>query len=179
MRDFNLPLAEKVDFHVLAKNEADYSLTLPQAMFTRLKASCNGLIGDAALKVHFFYDLQGLACIEGSLKMKVSLTCERCLQPFEQELDAVFLSTCDEDKARSLRLEEKYDCVELDEDGLFDLYHYLEDCLLLELPFAPRHPEGSSECALDGEDWSFGEEIREENPFAGLKDLMAGKKAGK
>lgn len=179
MRDFNLPLSEKVDFHVLAKNEADYSLILPKAMFTRLADSCNALVSDAVLKVHFFFDLQGLACIEGNIKMTVNLTCERCLQPFDEELEAEFLSTCDEEKARSLRLEEKYDLVELEADGLFNLYAYLEDCLMLELPFAPRHPEDSEECGLQGDDWSFGEEIKEENPFAALKQAMTSKKAEK
>ncbi len=172
MRDFNLPLAWQVDFHALAKAEADYTLTLPQAMFERLAQSCDAVLGDAALHVRFFYDLQGLACIEGTIKIKVRLTCERCLNQFEQELSSSFNSTCDISRARSLRLEDKLDLVELNPDGSFDLYDYLEDCLLLELPFAPRHPS-EEDCAVKGEDWSFGEVPAEENPFAGLREMWS------
>lgn len=178
MRNFNLPLAEQVDFYALAKAEADYTLTLPQAMFERLAQSCDGLIGDASLHVRFFYDLQGLACIAGTIKMVVLLTCERCLQQFEQELSATFNSTCDISRAQSLRLEEKLDLVELNEDGSFNLYDYLEDCLLLELPFAPRHLK-EEDCGIKGENWTFGETAAEENPFAGLKDMLAASQKGR
>lgn len=171
MSDFNLPLSARVDFAELARNKVEYTLTLPKAMFERLEGSCKGLLSDADLTVRFYKDLQGLNTIEGTISIKVNLMCERCLQTFEHELKARFKSTCDYQKAKSLRIEDKLDFADLDEDGMFALYEYLEDCLLLELPSVPRH-EDEEQCGIKGDNWTYGEVPKAENPFAALKGML-------
>ena len=61
---------------------------------------------------------------------------------------------------------------DLDEDGLFNLYAFIEDSLLLELPTVARH-ENEDECDVKGTSWTYKDESAEEalNPFAVLKDL--------
>ncbi len=167
----DLPLGRNIDLALLCKSDSSYSLTLPRALFSRLEQSCAGIKDDPRLEVHFYQDLQGLNTIEGSISVTLSLVCERCLQPFDLKVQSSFKSTCDLEKARSLRLEDKLDIVDLDENGQFALYDYLEDCLLLELPLVPRH-EDEAQCGVKGQSWSFGHDSQEpQNPFAQLKQL--------
>ena len=50
------------------------------------------------------------------------------VKEFDKDLESSFLSTCDEQKAKSLKIDEKLDIVELNEDGSFNLLNFLEEC---------------------------------------------------
>ncbi len=172
----NLPLGAQIDVRALAKGGSSYHLTLPHSLFTRLNEACQQVLSDVSLEVQFYQDLQGLNTLEGDLSVQVELICERCLQPFALTLASHFKSTPDAAKVRSLRLEDKADVLDLNAEGLLDFYAYLEDCLLLELPFVPRHAD-EKDCAVKGESWSFGrEDIAAASPFAALKGLGGAEK---
>ena len=100
------------------------------------------------------------------------LICERCGKPFSTKIIAPFCVTSDKEKAAELKIEDRLDIVDLDEDGLFNLYAFIEDTLLLELPTVARH-ENEDECDVKGTSWTYKDESAEEalNPFAVLKDL--------
>ena len=167
------PLAGSVDVIKLCSQDKVYTGTIDKSYFQRLAQSTNALISDVEYQLHFYQDMQGVHIIEGESKVVVELICQRCSMPYQSTLCANILASYDEDKLKSLKLEQKYDIFELDEYSHFDVYEYLEDCLLLEIPIIPRH-ELEKDCLLQGSSWSFGQTVVEDsdNPFAALKDLI-------
>ena len=96
----------------------------------------------------------------GSLK----LCCQRCLQPFDFELDETAQVVLFAD-------EEALDQAVQDDDTLegmvcgreLDVYSLLEDQILMALPFSPKHENcGSGETAVQSD---------KPNPFAALAGL--------
>ncbi len=98
--------------------------------------------------------------LAGSLK----LCCQRCLQPFDFELDETAQVVLFAD-------EEALDQAVQDDDTLegmvcgreLDVYSLLEDQILMALPFSPKHENcGSGETAVQSD---------KPNPFAALAGL--------
>ena len=164
-------LPEIIDLQRLAEQDATYATKLDANLMPRLKEVCVSVDDAAIVNLHFFKDLQGLNTIEGKISCNVALTCERCGKPFDLTLEAPFSVTCDLEKAKQLKIDDKLDFVELEEDGKFNLYAFIEDCLLLEIPTIPRHDEDN--CEIKGSKWIYKEEAEDDetNPFAMLKDL--------
>jgi len=168
-----MPFNDEVDFDKLCQSEAHYAVSLNPSYFTRLSEQAIKISTPIDADFRFYYDMQGLRTIEGSISCGVTLMCERCNRPFDTRIEASFKSTCDEKKAISLRLVDKLDLVPLNEHGMFELKDYLEDCLLLEIPIAPVHDD-TSVCGL-GDEYVhvYGSIPQEEcaNPFIALKAL--------
>ncbi|MBQ9275458.1 MAG: DUF177 domain-containing protein [Succinivibrio sp.] len=163
-----------VNFTRASDLQSHYVVNLERAQLPRLSEAVDD-VREIRADFRFFHDLQGLRTIKGEASCQVSLSCQRCGEPLSLTLKSTFCSTPDAQKARSLRLGDKLDLVETDEEGQFDVLQYLEDCLLLELPYAPVHEEG--QCARAGEFWSYGEldEKAAQSPFAVLGELELGK----
>lgn len=165
-------LPEKIDLGRLAEQDAVYETKLNHEIMTRLTEVSKEIEEPATVKLHFYKDLQGLSTLEGEVSCKLKLVCERCGKPFSTVINAPFCVTCDKEKAKELKIDDRLDIVDLDEDGLFNLYAFIEDSLLLELPTVARH-ENEDECEVKGTTWTYKDESDEEvlNPFAVLKDL--------
>lgn len=168
-----LPFSKVISFEKAVGTNASYSVNIDKEHFPRLSESCCSVLEPIHADFRFFKDLQGLSTIEGSLKAKVTFICQRCSKEFVKELNCTFSSTCDEQKAKSLKIDQKLDIVELNDDGTFNLLDFLEDCLLLEIPFITSHDEGDIECIENENGWSFGKIVKssEDNPFAKLQSL--------
>jgi uncharacterized protein len=175
----DLSFTENVNFDKLASQESSYSTKIDPENLKRLQGACVRVNGPVQADFKFYVDMQGLRTIEGTIKANVTFICQRCQKEFDKDLESSFLSTCDEQKAKSLKIDEKLDIVELNEDGSFNLLNFLEDCLLLEIPYITSHDEGDENCVFQDSDWSFGkiEKSDDDNPFAklaSLKDQLKG-----
>ena len=168
-----LAFSEVVNFEKLVANNAEYKTKIDPSYLSRLAEACSCILQPVDVEFKFYEDLQGLRTIEGSFNAKVRFVCQRCQKEFDKEITGSFISTCDEEKARSLKLDEKLDIVELNEDGSFNLLSFLEDCILLEIPYITSHDEDDPECVSADGSWSFGElhEDASKNPFSALADL--------
>jgi uncharacterized protein len=112
----------------------------------------------------------GHAAGKPSLKIgiqgKMNLICQRCLQailfPLDLQKTYVFVKT--EEEADHFPLD-KEDEEAMVESARFDLLSAIEDEILLALPHAPKHPDGT--CQLDQPN-----AVPEKpNPFKALKNL--------
>lgn len=160
-----------VNFVQAVEQGLQYETDIPANLLPRLCECCTKVNEPAHVKFRFYRDLQGLNTIEGDISCAVSFTCQRCGKDFLETLSAHFCSTPDKEKACSLRIEDKLDIVELNEGGEFELLSFIEDCLMLEVPYVPKHEDGDPECQ-ENSDWSFGEIATDrENPFARLAEL--------
>jgi uncharacterized protein len=74
-------------------------------------------------------------------RTRVSLVCQRCLQPLDEALQAErsFRFVGDEAEAERLDEESEDDVLALPPRGLLDLTALVEDELILALPIVPRH----------------------------------------
>lgn len=168
-----LAFSENVSFDKLAITEASYNTKIDASYLPRLCGACVKVLKPVEADFKFYVDLQGLRTIEGTLKTEVVFLCQRCGREYTKTIESSFLSTCDEEKAKSLRIDEKLDLVELNEDGTFNLLGFLEDCLLLEIPYITVHDDEDPECTEPENGWAFGkiEKNEKDNPFAQLASL--------
>jgi len=107
----------------------------------------------------------------------VWLTCQRCLQPVEESLDASrwFQFVGSEDEAASLDADSEDDVLALPRH--LDARELIEDELLLALPLVPRHetcPEPLRAPAVEAADEDAGAGEARPNPFAKLAALKKG-----
>lgn len=109
---------------------------------------------------------------------RVWLTCQRCLQPFEQALTVASRVRFVRDEAQAEALD-----AEIDDDVLalprwLDLRALIEDELLLALPLVPRHDQCPQPLpAGSAADLEPAEDTDRENPFAVLQALKRSKPA--
>jgi len=111
---------------------------------------------------------EGVA-VTGRLKARLEATCQRCLRPFMLNLEVPVEVLLEVPEA--LRAEE--DGPEWDAAGAVgSLGELIEEELLLELPFLPRHPH--RDCApaggVSGTEATLGED--RQRPFAGLREAL-------
>lgn len=120
----DLSFTENVNFDKLASQEFSYSTKIDPENLKRLQGACVRVNGPVQADFKFYVDMQGLRTIEGTIKANVTFICQRCQKEFDKDLESSFLSTCDEQKAKSLKIDEKLDIVELNEDGSFNLLNF-------------------------------------------------------
>lgn len=118
----------------------------------------------------------GLPVINGKITGNVPLQCQRCMEPFDYQIDSVLAVILIKSDAEAELLQDSYDTWMVEDDRIF-LLDFIEDELLLELPVVAKHKE----CELDDivNKISFDEEDKEalqqqekagDNPFSELKN---------
>ncbi|WP_042143952.1 MULTISPECIES: 23S rRNA accumulation protein YceD [unclassified Pseudoalteromonas] len=155
-----------------AQHELSYDGFIEQTEFSRLGKALKALVGQIEVKIHCKEDHQGLVVISGNVKTKALILCQRCNDDLGLDLEMSFAYSPIKMGAESEDLPERYEPVELDEDGEIDIYSLLEDELILMIPIVPKHDETS--CHYSEEAQSFGEIDEEDdkpNPFDILKQL--------
>lgn len=119
--------------------------------------------------LHFGVDEQKVTYLRGHLKTKLSLQCQRCMEPFIYEIISDFLlgivSTLEEANA----LPENYEPA-LAKEGELALRELIEDELILNLPIIPRHETEDCKVKLPLADSEW-EQGKDSNPFHVLKSL--------
>lgn len=158
--------------HIDPFRYAEQSLKLDGAVkvaeMQRLSSSLQP--GDELVDVHleFGKDEQGVTFIKGDLKTKLTLQCQRCMEPFGYEIISNFLlgvvTTLDEANA----LPDHYEPA-LAKEGQLALRELIEDELILNMPIIPRHEPEDCHVSLPADaGWEHG---KEKNPFHVLETL--------
>jgi len=151
--------------------ERDYAL----AGFVRLADSLAR--PDGGVQVRFRFHAAGaFPAMEGVVRFKPWLVCQRCLQVFEAELESPVRVAFVGRDAEAGRVPEEYDAVTAP-GGRIDLVDLVEDELLLALPLVPMHAahaacapvRGSRPLPQAAEPPPAG---RTQRPFGDLRALM-------
>lgn len=135
------------------------------------RLSTNVLNNDDLVNVslQFGVDEQGITFLRGHLETKLTLQCQRCMEPYIYEIMSDFalgiVTTLDEANA----LPEHYEPA-LAQEGSLALRELIEDEIILNLPIIPRHEPEDCKVKLPLQDsgWDRG---KGENPFHVLKSL--------
>lgn len=165
---------ERMDVDVLAGEGAGLERRYPIERFPRLADTVSDHRGEAVARLDFSQVGEGIPACEIQIEAAVTLTCQRCLEPYEQPLRSVAKLAFVADEADAGRVPEGYEAV-VAPGARIDLVELVEDELLLSLPVVALHGEGTqcAGAARQAEDDGREERPAETHrPFAQLQDLL-------
>lgn len=144
------------DMQRLAVNLADHSATV-------------------SVNLQFGIDEQKITFLNGNLKTRLTLQCQRCMEPLVYEIMSDFslgvVSTLDEANV----LPEHYEPA-MAAEGSLALKDLIEDEILLNLPIIPRHEPEDCKVKLPLADSGWEEKDKGVNPFQVLESLKEKRK---
>ncbi|NUU65416.1 23S rRNA accumulation protein YceD [Enterobacteriaceae bacterium BIT-l23] len=170
MQKVKLPLT--LDPVRTAQKRLDYLGIYTPEQAERVAESVVSVDSDVECAMSFAIDSQRLAVITGHADVTVTLSCQRCGQPFTHQVHATWCFSPVVNDEQAEALPEAYDPIEVNEFGEIDLRALVEDEIILSLPVVPVHD--SEHCEVSEADMVFGElpdEAQKPNPFAVLASL--------
>ena len=139
------PLEDPLDVGQLAAQRTQLEREFPIAGFARLRDSLARPDGRAAVQFRF-HTAGAYPALEGAVRARAWLVCQRCLTEFEATLESPVRVAFVGRDAEAGRVPDEYDAVTAP-GGRIDLTEFVEDELLLALPLVPMHAT-PAECAL-------------------------------
>lgn len=121
---------------------------------------------DVEFFMDFSLDREKRSIVKGQVRAKLSLVCQRCLEPYLCEIMSDFSLVAVESLAEAVQLDKRYESVVLHDHKLL-VAEVIEDELLLDLPLVPRHPLEQCKVVHLGNV----NETKKNNPFSGLEAL--------
>jgi uncharacterized protein len=140
----------------------------PVAEMTRLAAETVDRSGEIAWSLEGSISKQGYPQLRQTVKGTVRLECQRCLAPFEYQIDSSTVLMLGKDDAEADEIEEVIADDSIDVivgSRTCDIGHLIEDEALLAIPQAPKHEVCPDTSALDALKAS------KPSPFEALKAL--------
>ncbi len=119
----------------------------------------------------FGIDDSGLSIIESTIKVRLNMRCQRCLEPVDIDIEKQTLLGIVKTREESESLAEGYEPFFL-EDDIFSLKDLVEDELLLSIPFSPSHPQEQCSGTKELDRINADSKV---NPFAALASLKKDK----
>ncbi|NMP15567.1 MULTISPECIES: 23S rRNA accumulation protein YceD [unclassified Thalassotalea] len=167
----NLKLPVTIDPYKSAQRRLVVDGFFELCRFERLLGEADKATEHVNVVINFDVDEQGLIVISGKASTQVYLTCQRCNEPFEQELKVDFSFSPAKNEEKAGELPEHYDAVVLDENGEVNLRDLVEDELLVSIPLIPKH--NLEDCGQDANTtWGkLPDTLEKPNPFDVLKNL--------
>ncbi len=140
------------------------------AEMTRLVADCADNSGALSWSIDGSLTKQGYPALTLTVAGPVKLVCQRCLGPFEYEIDSSTMLVLGKDDEEADQIEEILDDESIDVivgSHACDIRQLLEDEALLALPQAPKHEVCPDTKLLDAL------KTEKVSPFAALKNLKS------
>ncbi|MFW2371680.1 MAG: YceD family protein [Gammaproteobacteria bacterium] len=167
-------LPEQLDFVQAARKASKINGYWPVKRLERLAGMTLDDQGNIEAELEF--DVQGrLRMVSGHVTCRLSVTCQRCMQPMSLDLDTHFKLALVSDESRVGRLPEEFEPLMLDEDNRVNIPVMLEDELLLAMPLVALHETDCSDYLQEQKDHQASEDeqaLKKDNPFSALKDLL-------
>ncbi len=167
----NLKLPITIDPFKSAQRRLECEGVFAVSEMNRLLAVCEMNSEHVHVKLNFDVDELGLVVISGKGSATVSLTCQRCTDTFDYQLELDFSFSPVKNAEAAEDLPSYYDAIELDENGEVNLRELVEDELILEIPLIPRHNFEDCQAPSDSVWGKLPEEHDKPNPFDVLKKL--------
>jgi len=168
-------LPESVDPWRLADAGTRFEGSIPLRRLERLRGVLADLEGEAAYELAFHRDRERRPLIDGRVRARLALECQRCLGTMSFPVDSSFHLAVIEVPSEAERVPEHCDPVQAEEGRLSPLA-LIEDELLLSVPQVPMHER--SACNVDPASFESGADGPPEDgakatkgPFAALADL--------
>jgi uncharacterized protein len=163
-------LPEQIDPFRLARQRRVITGELAVRRMERLRPLVSGADDRVAhVALEFGTDDMGVKFIHGRVTAALEMTCQRCLQPMMQDVDAQFSLGLVTNRREADLLPSHYDPLVVEQEHI-PLLDIVEDELLLALPIVAMHAEGTCRAAHgEHEEVRAGED--KSNPFSILEQL--------
>lgn len=164
------PLPDLADPWRLAEVHKTFSGRKEPASFLRLRDAVERVEEGVDFELRFAKTEAGHPVVEGEVKARLVMRCQRCLEPVEVPVESAF-------QMGFIATEEEADRLP---DGLdpwvtaghpVRLQELLEDELLLSLPLVPMHPQGECSGGDPAPTEADDAGAKRDNPFAVLAAL--------
>lgn len=162
-------LPVRVDPYRLAEKGQALSGKLAISKMPRLKLLIAGLSGDVSCELNFSKKVRQYF-FTGHVKGWLKLTCQRCLEPYDQEIDSHFSLLLVADDRGAERAQEATESLVVVDDEL-DISTVVEDEILLSMPAIPRHNKHDCVPHAVMNEIEHLPDTQQENPFAVLEKL--------
>ncbi|MDR3492946.1 MAG: YceD family protein [Gammaproteobacteria bacterium] len=143
--DKNYILPTHIDPYRYAENAGRLQGRLQLKDMDRLTPSLLESDGEVAIDVVFGIDPQGIKYLKGSFETKVTLQCQRCLEPFSLAIHDHLSSGLVRSEEAAKKLPDHYEPLIVKDDELV-INDMIEDELILSLPIVPMHD--ASDCRV-------------------------------
>jgi len=126
------------DLESLVDHGGVLSGELRPSMLTRLVGMLHSDVGSVRASLRFSERREGGLALELTYAASVELTCQRCLEPFRQELAGRVDMVLADDESMPASVPEGYELLELPE-GRLSPAQVVEDELIVSIPLVPKH----------------------------------------
>ena len=169
------PLQVPLDVGQLAAQRTRLECDYPLGGFARLRDSLARPEGQVAVDFRF-HQSGTYPALEGAVRARAWLVCQRCLKAFEAALESPVRVAFVGRDAEAGRVPDAYDAVTAP-GGRLALEEFVEDELMLALPLVPMHATPAECAVLLAADDVEGEAdapaaVPRQRPFAELRDLL-------
>lgn len=167
-------LPRQIDPRKFAQQGISVAGTVALAQLPRLESFLADKSGDVTVELQFYVDEQRARVIDGRLSADVQVTCQRCLEPMMQTVEANVHLAIVWDDEQAKQVDSTRDAWIVAE-GQTDIYTVIEEELLLSIPHVNYH---DSQC-IPAEHYESGDAVeldtqpKKENPFQALAAMKA------
>jgi uncharacterized protein len=158
-----------VDLWRLVERRHGYSGTWPLKRCARLKTSLHSDEGDVAFEIDFGTDDLGVRFADISVNTKLTLLCQRSLEPFLFQVERKTRLGLIENEEDEASLPAGYEPYIVPAEPL-ELVDLIEDELILALPVVPLGPQGPLDASFGPVDADL-DQAEQSGPFAVLAGL--------
>ncbi len=170
MSDHCLP--STVATQKLTSQHAELCGTIALSKLPRLVAVLAGSEGEANVALRFGIDEQGRRRLSGTLQCTMQIFCQRCLHAMPLTVNADLNAALVANDETVRQLPRELDPVVVAKEGLLDIHQFIEDELLLSLPFTSFHEH---DCVAGAGTVTVAQQPETHKPFAGLADMINNK----
>ena len=160
-------LPGKINFFNFAKKEVKINGDYKISDLSRLSEIANNKNDNLEVGLNFHLENGKIPCVEGIIKLKLVLDCQRCLNNLDLDLKITFGVAFARNEFDADSLDDKFDLYLIGEDEELDAKDLITDEILLSIPMAPSH---DFECGLKTDKGDIVDEVRE-HPFDALKNI--------
>ncbi len=152
----------------LVNQNAELTGTIAVSQLRRLAAVLCSSEGEAKVQLHFAIDDQRRQRVAAEVSCNVHILCQRCLKPMPLTLDSKVEAVLVASDEAAQQVPRQLDAV-ITEEGILNTQEFIEDELLLCLPFTSFHEYN---CGLYAGSDETSQQPERRKPFADLADIM-------
>ncbi len=152
------------------EQDAEFSGSIAVSKLGRLQDFLQGDDGEAQVEIQFGHDDMGIPLLRGQCQAKVHMTCQRCMNPVEVDVQTRFELGIVFSDEKAKHLPKQYEPVIVENDSL-ELLPVIEDEMILSLPMFAYHDHCDDNTLKAKEEPLPVETEAPSNPFSVLEQL--------
>ena len=160
-------LPNKINFFNFAKKRVTLNGDYKISELSRLTEIASNKNDKVEVNLSFSLENGKTPCVEGIIKLKLALDCQRCLDNLEVNLVVAFDIAFVRNESQTDSLDDKFEIYLIGDNEELEIKDLITDEILLSIPMAPSH---DYDCGYKTDKGNIVKEVRE-HPFDVLKNI--------